>query len=59
MLDPAGFVSTDMTSQVTAWPHEKMTSAAELAVLVETMPRLPNTAAAAELLVNCRLGDML
>ena len=54
-----GFVATDMTSEVTAWPHEKMTSAADLAVLVETMLLLPNTATVAELLVNCRLEDML
>jgi NAD(P)-dependent dehydrogenase (short-subunit alcohol dehydrogenase family) len=54
-----GFVATDMTSEVTAWPHEKMTSAADLAVLVETMLLLPNTATIAELLVNCRLEDML
>lgn len=54
-----GFVGTDMTSDVTVWPREKMTSPADLAVLVETMLLLPNTATVAEILVNCRLEDML
>jgi NAD(P)-dependent dehydrogenase (short-subunit alcohol dehydrogenase family) len=53
------FVATDMTAKVTVWPREKMTSPNDLAVLVETMLLLPNTATVAELLVNCRLEDML
>ncbi|HUZ63569.1 MAG TPA: SDR family NAD(P)-dependent oxidoreductase [Acetobacteraceae bacterium] len=54
-----GFVATDMTADVTIWPREKMTQAADLAHLVETLIRLPNNAVIAELLVNCRLEDML
>lgn len=53
------FVATDMTSQVTKWPREKMTDPADLAQLIETTILLPNTAAVAELLVNCRHEDML
>jgi len=49
-----GFVATDMTSHVTTFPRERMTDPRDLAVLVETLLRLPNTASVAELLVNCR-----
>ena len=54
-----GFVATDMTAGVTAWPRARMTDAADLAVLAETVMRLPNTATIAELLVNCRFEEML
>lgn len=53
------FVATDMTAETTVWPRERMTSPADLAQLIETMILLPNTATVAELLVNCRLEDML
>lgn len=54
-----GFVATDMTQHVTSMPREAMTQAADLALLVETVMRLPNTASVAELLVNCRHEAML
>lgn len=53
------FVATDMTAETTVWPREKMTDPADLAQLIETAILLPNTATIAELLVNCRLEDML
>lgn len=53
------FVDTDMTSAVTTWPREKMSRPEDLAILVETLVRLPNTASIAELLVNCRHEDLL
>lgn len=53
------FVATDMTSDVTTWPRERMTQPADMATLIETLLCLPNTATVAELLVNCRLEDML
>ena len=53
------FVATDMTAETTVWPREKMTTPADLAQLIETVILLPNTATIAELLVNCRLEDML
>ncbi len=53
------FVATDMTAETTVWPREKMTDPADLARLIETVILLPNTATVAELLVNCRLEDML
>ncbi|MBX6372929.1 MAG: SDR family NAD(P)-dependent oxidoreductase [Acetobacteraceae bacterium] len=54
-----GFVQTDMTSYVTKWPRERMTRPEDIAVLVETLIRLPNNASVAELLVNCQPEDML
>ena len=54
-----GFVATSMTAGVTAVTPDAMTQREDLAVLVETLLRLPNTAVVAELLVNCRLEDML
>ena len=53
------FVATDMTAQVTKWPREKMSDPRDVAELIATVLRLPNTAGIAELLVNCRLEDML
>jgi NAD(P)-dependent dehydrogenase (short-subunit alcohol dehydrogenase family) len=54
-----GFVDTDMTRHVTAWPRERMTQPEDLAELIGTVLRLPNTASVAELLVNCRHEDLL
>jgi NADP-dependent 3-hydroxy acid dehydrogenase YdfG len=54
-----GFVNTDLVAHVTDLPHEQMTHPADLAKLVATVVALPNTAAVAELLVNCRYEHML
>jgi NAD(P)-dependent dehydrogenase (short-subunit alcohol dehydrogenase family) len=54
-----GFVDTDMTAHVTKWPRDKMSRPEDLALLVETVLRLSNTASVAELLVNCRHEDTL
>jgi NAD(P)-dependent dehydrogenase (short-subunit alcohol dehydrogenase family) len=53
------FVATEMTADTTVWPRDKMTRPTDLAQLIETIILLPNTATVAELLVNCRLEDML
>jgi NAD(P)-dependent dehydrogenase (short-subunit alcohol dehydrogenase family) len=53
------FVATDLTSAVTKVKREDMIAASDLAELVATALALPNTAAIAELLVNCTLEDML
>ena len=53
------FVATDMTAHVTKWPRDQMSDPHDIAELIATVLRLPNTAAIAELLVNCRLEDML
>lgn len=54
-----GFVDTDLTAHVTDMPREQMTDPADLARLVAAVVALPNTAAVAELLVNCRYEHML
>jgi NAD(P)-dependent dehydrogenase (short-subunit alcohol dehydrogenase family) len=54
-----GFVDTELVAHVTDVPHDQMTSPADLARLVATVVALPNTAAVAELLVNCRYEHML
>ena len=54
-----GFVATDMTAAVTSFPREAMTDPRDLAVLVATVLRLPNTASVAEVLVNCRFETLL
>jgi NAD(P)-dependent dehydrogenase (short-subunit alcohol dehydrogenase family) len=54
-----GFVDTDMTAHVTRHPRDQMSRPEDIAALVETVIRLPNTASVAELLVNCRLEPML
>ncbi|MCQ8278519.1 SDR family NAD(P)-dependent oxidoreductase [Acetobacteraceae bacterium KSS8] len=54
-----GFVATDMTSHVRTVPPEKMTQPEDLAVLIETVLLLPQTAVVAELLVNCRLETVI
>jgi NAD(P)-dependent dehydrogenase (short-subunit alcohol dehydrogenase family) len=53
------FVRTDMTAGATPIAAELMSDPADLAELVATVIALPNTAAIAELLVNCRLEDMV
>jgi NADP-dependent 3-hydroxy acid dehydrogenase YdfG len=54
-----GFVDTDLVAHVTDVPHDQMIDPADLAKLVATVVALPNTAAIAELLVNCRYEHML
>jgi NADP-dependent 3-hydroxy acid dehydrogenase YdfG len=54
-----GFVDTELVAHVTDVPHDQMTDPADLARLVATVIALPNTAAVAELLVNCRYEHML
>lgn len=53
------FVRTDMTAQVTTFPHEKMIDPDDFATMVAMIIALPNTASIAELLVNCVLEDMV
>jgi len=52
------FVATDMSAQSSALPRDDMIQPADLAELVAMALALPNNAAVAELLVNCRLEDM-
>lgn len=54
-----GFVRTDLTAYVTKIPHDQMTDPTDLAHLIRTTVELPNTAAIAELLVNCVQEDMI
>ncbi len=53
------FVATDLTAGVTRITREEMIEPADLAEMVAMVIALPNTAAVAELLVNCRLEDTL
>ena len=53
------FVRTDMTASATKVTPDQMIQPADLARLVRTTIELPNTAAIAELLVNCRQEDTL
>jgi len=53
------FVATDLTADVTKVARADMIDPADLADLAATVIALPNTAAVAELLVNCRLEDTL
>lgn len=53
------FVNTDMSAPATQLPHADMTQPEDLAALIESLLRVPNNAVVAELLVNCRLEDML
>lgn len=53
-----GFVATDMTMGA-QWPREEMSRPEDVAVLVETVLRLPNTATVGELRVNCRFEALL
>jgi NAD(P)-dependent dehydrogenase (short-subunit alcohol dehydrogenase family) len=54
-----GFVDTDMTAHVQHVPRERMSRPEDIAALIETVLRLPNTAGVAELLVNWRHEDTL
>ena len=51
------FVATDLVADVTKVARAEMIDPADLATLVGTLLALPNNAAVAELLVNCRLED--
>jgi len=53
------FVETDLTADVTKVARGDMIAPGDLAELIVTLIALPNTAAVAELLVNCRLEDTL
>lgn len=53
------FVDTDMAAGLGKVSTVEMTDPKDLARLVATVMALPNTATVAELLVNCRLEDML
>lgn len=53
------FVRTDMSSYTSKVTPDQMIQPETMAELVRTLIELPNTAAIAELLVNCRLEDML
>lgn len=54
-----GFVATDMTAGIDRFPREKMSSPDDVAAMIESVLRLPNTATVAELLINCRHEDTL
>ncbi len=54
-----GYVATDMTADVTSIAHQEMIQPGDLAQLVATVIALPNNAAVAELVVNCRLEAAL
>ena len=54
-----GFVATDLTADVTKVARDEMIEPGDLAELAATVIALPNTAAVAEVLVNCRLEDTL
>ncbi|WP_424986916.1 SDR family NAD(P)-dependent oxidoreductase [Microbulbifer sp. S227A] len=53
------FVATDLTADVTKVSAAEMIDPLDLAELAATAIALPNTAAMAEMLVNCRLEDTL
>jgi NAD(P)-dependent dehydrogenase (short-subunit alcohol dehydrogenase family) len=53
------FVATDLTDGVTKISREEMIDPADLAEITALALALPNTAAMAEMLVNCRLEDTL
>lgn len=53
------FVATDLTAGVTKVAREEMIEPGDLAELAAMAIALPNTAAMAEMLVNCRLEDTL
>lgn len=52
-------VRTEMTADATAIAPKRMIDPVDLADLVATVIAPPNTASVAELLVNCRLEDMV
>lgn len=53
------FVRTEMSSYTSKVTPDEMIQPETLAQLVRTLVELPNNAAIAELLVNCRMEDML
>ncbi|WP_417766625.1 SDR family NAD(P)-dependent oxidoreductase [Stappia sp.] len=53
------FVATDLTDGVTKISREEMIDPADFAEITALALALPNTAAMAEMLVNCRLEDTL
>lgn len=53
------FVRTEMSAYTSKVTPDEMIQPEDLAKLVRTAIELPNTAAMAEMLVNCRLEDML
>jgi NAD(P)-dependent dehydrogenase (short-subunit alcohol dehydrogenase family) len=53
------FVRTDMVAGSTRISQAEMTDPVDLGELVATVMALPNNASIAELLVNCRLEDMV
>ena len=53
------FVRTDMTAETTKVSRDEMIPPETLARIVRNTIELPNNAAVAEVLVNCRLEDML
>jgi NAD(P)-dependent dehydrogenase (short-subunit alcohol dehydrogenase family) len=53
-----GFVATDMTAGAT-WPREQMSRPEDVAELIATVLRLPNTATVGEIRVNCRFEALL
>lgn len=54
-----GYVATDMTAAETEIARHEMTQPGDLAVLIETLLRLPNNAGVSELLVHCQYEPML
>lgn len=54
-----GYVATDMTAHETEVAAPDMTQPEDLADIVETILRLPNSASLSEILVNCRKEGML
>ncbi|QYU67593.1 urate hydroxylase PuuD [Leptolyngbya sp. 15MV] len=53
-----GFVETDMTAGA-SWPRAQMSKPEDVAELVATVLRLPNTAVVGEIRVNCRHEALL
>lgn len=53
-----GFVATEMTARA-KFPREAMSRPEDIAALVETVLRLPNTATVGEIKVNCRFEALL
>ena len=53
------FVATDLTAEVVKIGRAEMIAPEDLAEIAAMLISLPNTAAIAEVLVNCRLEDTL
>ena len=54
-----GYVATDMTAAVEAFPYGQMIESNDLAEVVLTILSLSNTASIAELVINCRDDVMM